>query len=106
MIDITYEPGRWQVVVKGHAGAGKKGGDIVCAAASMLACTLSANVESLRQQGAVRRAEICLAEGAARIKACPACGCRNQVRTVFETVCRGFRLLAQMQPNHVQYKER
>ena len=103
LVEITYEPAKCQVVLCGHAGSGKKGADLVCAAVSTLACTLSANVERLLQGGQLRRAVIRLDSGNARIRAFPACGHRNQVRAAFETICTGFELLMQMHPNHVRH---
>lgn len=39
----------------GHAGSAPKGKDLVCAGASMLACTLASAAEKLYEQGMLRR---------------------------------------------------
>ena len=47
MITVTYEkaPGEYRLRARGHAGYGKPGQDIVCAAVSALLCTLGAYLE-------------------------------------------------------------
>ena len=40
MIKIAFNPHRFEIRIKGHAGQAKKGEDIVCSAVSALFCTL------------------------------------------------------------------
>lgn len=54
MISVTYEPGVPRLSLTGHAQQAPKGRDIVCAAASILAYTLTeggAEAEELRGGG-------------------------------------------------------
>ena len=104
MIEIIYYRKNHRVQLQGHAGAGVPGQDIVCAAASMLAHTLAANARSLVERGDALGASIRLQRGDGEV----ACRAKRgkTVTAVFDTVCAGFALLAQMEPEHVRYEVR
>lgn len=76
MIDVIYDRKRLIVKVKGHAQSGEAGHDLVCAAASILVYTLSANVTELcADRRRVRR--LCWTSGRATppspVRRCMAC---------------------------------
>ena len=104
MIEIIYHRKNHRVQLRGHAGAAKPGQDIVCAAASMLAHTLAANAERLVSNGDALTAAIDLRSGRGEV----ACKARRkrEVTAAFDTVCAGFGLLAQMEPEYVSYEIR
>ena len=87
----------------GHAGAGEKGADIVCAAASVLAYTAAAEMLQLHGQALLHTPPVIrLTSGAARVEAE---NCR-QSQAAFSVIATGFRLLAAQYPNHVKLEER
>lgn len=107
MIEIVYDRPKLTVTVKGHAGSGEAGHDLVCAAASMLVYTLAANVRTMADDHArVRRPKIMLADGDALISCSPVHGMSAVMTLVFDSVCAGFELLAQQKPDNVSYERR
>ena len=106
MIEIIFEPKAFRLTLKGHAGATKRGADLVCAAASMLAFTLAERAQQLSRSGGALQASITLEAGDGEICLLPACGHRRQVKEMFATACAGFRLLAKMEPGYVKFRER
>ena len=87
----------------GHAGAGKKGSDIVCAAASMLACTAGESARQLYRQGALAQdPAVCLAPGYARVELRPDPCCPQGAEQLFSVLSTGFSLLAAQYPNYVK----
>ncbi len=92
MIVIRYEREKCRLRVYGHAGAGRKGEDLVCAGASTLAYTLAASVAELERERKAEKSSILLQPGCADISCVP----RDPaaVQGAFDTVYRGFRLLA------------
>ena len=93
MIQIRFDPRVPLVEAKGHAGAGPKGEDLVCAAVTALVLTLKANAEVSGGRGEV-------GPGYARIR-----GGQGSQES-FQAVCRGFRVLSQAFPKFVQYQVR
>lgn len=92
--------------LEGHAGAGPKGQDLVCAAASGLACTLGSTVERLYEQGMLRRVpKVELYEGSAEIVAVPKERFQKEVILVFWTVQTGIAELAASFPGNVRMEE-
>ena len=86
----------------GHAGAGKKGTDIVCAAASILAYTAAAEMLRLHREGILHTPPVIrLTPGAAWVEAK---NCR-EAAVAFSALATGFRLLAVKYPNHVKLEE-
>ena len=104
MIHAMYDRRRLRLTVEGHAGAAEKGRDIVCAAASVLACTLAADVQRLTQKGIVARSEVYLQAGQAEVWAEPQGGHRKRVQSLFDDLCAGFTLLASQYPEYVDLK--
>lgn len=92
--------------MEGHAGAGVKGEDLVCAGASMLACTLGAAVERMYEQSMLRRCpRVELAEGCAEIIAVPKPRLFQEVLMVFWTIQSGIAALAGSFPGNVTLEE-
>ena len=105
MIEITYWPEKLFVQVDGHAGAGEKGQDIVCAAVSMLACVLAENVMDAQEHGMLQaEPDIYLADGCARVHARPKRAWRKTMRTIFDAICIGFAMAAEQYPDRVKMR--
>lgn len=98
--------GSLHMVLCGHAGAGPKGQDLVCAGVSALACTLGRAVERLYEQGMLRRVpRVELYEGGAEVIAVPKRRFCREGAMVFWTVQNGIAELAQSFPENVGLTE-
>lgn len=103
MIEVTYDRKKHGLTAVGHAGSGRPGHDLVCAAVSALVLTLAANVASLATQNNVRRQDLQISEGNARIACVPAPRMGAVVTLIFDTVCSGFELLETLHPENIRY---
>lgn len=104
MVQIVYTKNRHCLTVTGHAGAGKKGNDIVCAAISVLVLTLAENVRALANTGTAKAHCVQVREGEAKIRCTPVSCMDAVVQCIFESVCCGFEVVQQMYPDHVDYQ--
>lgn len=101
-IKIHTAGDRLMLSVAGHAGAGKKGADIVCAAASILAYTAAGEMLRLHRERILHTHPVVrLAPGAAYVEAQV---CRAS-REAFSVIATGFSLLAAQYPNYVKLEE-
>ena len=101
MVQISWRPESF-LQVRGHAGSGEKGRDLVCAAVSALVLTLAANTDRMVRAGWVTDPVIRLAEGSALIRCDPCPEYRAAAELVFGSVCAGFLLLAEKYPEYVR----
>lgn len=106
MIEVTYYRQYNRVTVKGHAGSGPEGHDLVCAAASALALTLAGNVSYMEAQEAVRNVIVNLKEGDAEIQCTPYRRYKDSVEQIYRAICVGFELLATKYPDNISYDVR
>ena len=100
MLKITYTEGEGSLCIRleGHAGAGKWGSDLVCAAASILTYTAAAAARQLYRQGALQiPPHIRLQPGLATV-ALERC---DAARGLLDVICTGYGLLAVRYPKHV-----
>ena len=98
MIRVVYEPESFRICAEGHANAGPQGQDIVCAAASMLMFTL---VASLGRSGV--EADVEEEAGMMSINVTPEDFDREYCQAMFDTISAGFELLADTQPDYVEF---
>lgn len=103
MIEVTYHRQHNRVTVKGHAGCGPEGHDLVCAAVSAIALTLAGNVSYMEAQEAVHGTIIKLEEGNAEIQCTPYRRYKDSVQQVFRAVCVGFELLSTKYSEYISY---
>ena len=103
MVKVTYDRVLHRLTAVGHAGKGKQGHDLVCAAVSALVMTLAGNVASLATQDGLRRQELKLAEGDACISCLPYPRMRAVTTLIFDTVCSGFELLETLYPENIKF---
>jgi uncharacterized protein YsxB (DUF464 family) len=88
---------------KGHAGAGQKGYDLVCASASMLAYTLAGVLRKMYEESSLHeKADMLLEEGNSLIKARPVEGRYNECLHAFFVIQTGYELLARSYPKYVR----
>ena len=101
MTRIRYEPGKFRLTIRGHAGAGARGADIVCAGLSALGFAL---VDAAEARGGKVRRDKRAALIDARLyprDAASAIACR----AVLETVAGGLRRIAGAWPEYVKFEE-
>ena len=92
----------YEVKAKGHAGAGKYGQDIVCAAVSCLMQTLANEVEEAARAGLVALGAVAHGEGWMRVEVTPTCESCNTVEAWVELVQDGLDALAESYPENVE----
>lgn len=93
MIEIRFDPRIPLVEVKGHAGMGPKGEDLVCAAVSALVLSLKASADATGGSGEVGL-------GYAKIRG------GREAQGEFRGICRGFVLLSRAYPQAVRCRVR
>lgn len=94
---ISYE-----VKAKGHAGAGKYGQDIVCAAVSVLMQTLANEVEEAARAGLVALGAVAHGDGWMKVEVTPTRESCNMVEAWVELVQDGLDALAESYPENVE----
>ena len=105
MINVTYRPDKRELKIKGHAGAGDKGHDIICAAASMVFYNLCQMLLEYDQDKAFARpTEMQDAPGNAWVRATPATGFETWIDHDMCYALTGFKLLAARHPEYVNLK--
>lgn len=88
---------------KGHAGAGPKGFDLICASASMLAYTLAGVMRKMYEESSLhRKADILLEEGNSHIEARPIAERYDECMHAFFVIQTGFEMLSTSYPKHVE----
>ena len=92
----------YEVKAKGHAGAGKYGQDIVCAAVSCLMQTLANEVEEAARAGLVALGAVAHGEGWMRVEVTPTRESCNTVEAWVELVQDGLDALAESYPENVE----
>ena len=97
-IEIHTDAPRLELRLKGHAGAGKWGQDIVCAAASILIYTAAAAATQLFREGKLtQQPQTRLEPGNARLEME---NCQS-AQQMLEVIATGFALLAVRYPKNV-----
>lgn len=107
MITATFttdkESGSIILRLTGHAGAGAKGHDTICAGASMLAYTLAQVLTFMYEESSLhKRPNLNLKEGDTLIVAKPVAGRYNECLHAFYVVQVGYALLARSYPQYVE----
>lgn len=92
----------YEVKAKGHAGAGKYGQDIVCAAVSCLMQTLANEVEEAARAGIVALGAVAHGEGWMKVEVTPTNESCDMVEAWVELVQDGLDALAESYPENVE----
>lgn len=106
MIEVIYYREHNRLTVKGHAKSDEYGRDLICAACSILAMTLSANVAHMKDSGCLTDAITVLEEGNAEISCNPRTRYKASVKQTFMSICVGFEILANKFPDYISYAVR
>ena len=106
MIRVVYHREYNRLTMEGHAQSGEPGHDLVCAAASMLAYTLAANVKALEKTGQATDMIADLREGKAEVSCKAHYRMKAIVTMIFDAVCMGFSLLARDEAEYITYEVR
>ena len=106
MIEVIYYKEHNRLTVQGHARSDEYGRDLICASASILALTLSANVGHMEESGIVTGVTVRLDPGDAEISCNPRHKFRNVVKQTFQSVCVGFEIMADKYPDYISYTVR
>lgn len=106
MIEVVYHREHNRLTVKGHAKSNEPGRDLICAACSILALTMAANVGHMSDSGCVTDAVTVLENGNAEISCRPRAKYKDSVKQTFISVCVGFEILASKYPAYISYAVR
>jgi len=108
MVIVQYwngEDGSRNLQMQGHAGSAPRGQNLVCAAASTLALTLSRAAARMEAEEMLERpAQVKLEVGDTAISVLPREDWVAVVDIVFWTILLGLSRLAQVYPQYVQLK--
>lgn len=104
MVHVTYDCGKFDLRVTGHAGAAPRGEDLVCAAVTMLARTFAENAKQMDKAGIVSGVHIELEEGNAHVWCRPAKKYRAVAASVLQAICIGFEILEREYPEYVKFR--
>ena len=107
MLSATFEEnaliGTLCLKLKGHAGLGETGKDIVCSAASILAYTVAKAISFMYEEKKLRKKpNIVLKEGDTTIICKPKDDSYAEALHTFFIAEVGYSLLSQSYPNHVE----
>lgn len=102
MIQIRYvETGDSRsLLVEGHAGYAPAGQDIVCAAVSVLTCTLAQCLQEIERKGHIRLDTLAMLPGNTDIQ-WTVIGDKQESHGLLHVIWTGYALLARTYPNHV-----
>lgn len=103
MIKVIYNRNQPSVSIEGHAGSAEAGHDLVCASVSILAYTLSSILEGVDERQ-FNDLNVDLKDGEAMISCDPIEDYRLSIKLIFDTICAGFDLLAQVYPDNVNFE--
>lgn len=102
MTTIHMDWKRMELTAEGHAGAGERGEDIVCAGISAIMTCLGQYL--LRYEHRMRP-ELTLKSGVSRIRARPVIGWRRKAKAAFRQALDGLMITAECYPDHARIKE-
>lgn len=100
MTRVFFEPQEPRLTMEGHAGAGEKGGDLVCAALSMLMMTLERRMQETAERSFP---SVSRSPGHFAIACRPTEDFSALCRESFETVAAGLALLAERESAFVSF---
>ena len=104
MIKVTMQWPNMKMSVIGHARYAETGKDIVCAAASMLTYALAGSLEEAHERG---RTSYTMKEkeGMMILEADPNLSNAQEIKAYFRMACKGFRMLHELHPYHIEIRE-
>jgi uncharacterized protein YsxB (DUF464 family) len=93
MINIEFNPNAFTLDIKGHAGHGEKGKDIVCSAISILFYTLAESLHSSKHMLA-EEIDFNDADGNGHISCVPKKEYDANISLIFWTILKGLEIVA------------
>jgi len=106
MTKIRMDWKNLKLELKGHAGSGPAGSDLVCCAESILSQTLIGVLEDMRMAGQAGIEWTGTAEqGYLMIDGDPARGYEAEVQHYFKFAVTGLRMLAEEYPQYIELRE-
>ena len=99
MTRISYDAGSYTLTASGHAGAGARGEDLICAGVSTLMFTLEAVVMANRE---AMMPTVVHRDGEITVRCMPGKGARRRCRQIYETIYTGLQMLSEQYPAYVQ----
>lgn len=94
------------LVCSGHAGAGEKGNDLVCAGISALTYALLNTLIDAEERGRTRLAwKIDEEKGETRIQTIPFSGYWSEITAYYRVTMMGYRALAEHYPENIKIGE-
>lgn len=108
MIRASYDRTACSLQVEGHALGERngEGNDLLCCSATILTYTLAAALIDLCADGHVSDPSAILRPGYALLACTPSHRSRPTVTVTFDTVARGFALLAGRYPENIVFEEK
>lgn len=103
MINITFKPKTWELEIHGHAGAGKKGKDIVCSAISTLFYTLGETLyesAEMLEEAPIFKDE----EGDGYLCCTPKADYEVNVALIYRTILIGMQSVAESYKKNVKFR--
>lgn len=104
MITVTYRPKKRSLTIKGHANAGEKGFDIICASVSTVFYNLCQMMREYDHKAFVKPIEMQDISGSAKLQVTPASGYETWIDHDMLYALTGFKLLAGNFPQYVNLK--
>ena len=102
---IRAEAEGFALRLRGHAGSGEPGRDLICAGVSALVLALREELLYLEDAGDVRILSLRLEPGDAEVRCAPAEGKEAQLEAVFDMVLRGLMLLERLFGGYVRVRK-
>lgn len=102
MIRVEADTAGLALAVRGHAGSGDPGRDLICAGVSALVLALREELLWLESRGQLSLDTLQLEPGLALIRCSAPPECRTGPETAFDTAVRGLRLLERLFGAYVQ----
>ena len=106
MIRAVYDRSAHRLAVTGHAVEEDGSHELLCTAATTLTYTLAAALVDLCAAGQISEPDARLQPGNSLLHCHSSHASRGAVLLTFDTVARGFALLASRYPDDVTYEER
>lgn len=104
MIEVDYNRKKVSVTIKGHANAGKKGEDLVCAACSQTAYIFAAAVYGMAEKNMGQEPTVELTSGDSKIVFKPYSESKHLCLFALDNIAKGFELLANTYPGKIYFK--
>ena len=101
MLQVTVYPKTYKLTFEGHAEAGEKGNDLVCAAASGYLYQLAQTLKNYEGIAFRKKPRVEIGENHSEIQCKPYSQYAPTIGVIYQTVLNGFLLLAEGYPDNI-----